>query len=238
MLRLDAHEVAARHHADQLAVLGDGKVMDLVLHHRQCRFVGEVPGIDRNGIAGHDVAYGGVTRQASRDDPLPEIAVRRYAGKAPAIHHEDCRHPFVDHLARGFLDGRGRVYRYRRSRDELRHGAPFGPVQFRRRWPRQQAVRQQPDEVGVESIVLAAKLRKDVTIEVIDQRVLDRNRLVAQWRCIHQRREAEHVPLGRAHDEIALGVAKFERAAANDVQLLVQSAERKNLAAGFVVADL
>ena len=102
----------------------------------------------------------------------------------------------------------------------------------------QQSVRQRADKERVELSVVPAQLGKYTAIEVIDQRILDRHRLVTHRGVVHQGGKAEALTLSHALYEITFTISQFKRAATDYMQLVVFATNVEHIVAGTVIADL
>ncbi len=108
MLRLEPHEVAARHHSQDLIAGNHRQMVDVLFHHEHRRLVGVRIGIHDFGAGAHDLRDPAIHRQAPGDDACTDVAVRHDADQMVTLVDQHGGHALVDHLLRHLADARRR----------------------------------------------------------------------------------------------------------------------------------
>ncbi len=155
-----------------------------------------------------------------------------------AIADQHRRDALVHHFPGGVTDRRVRPDADRPPGHEVLNGLAARAAKCRGRRLRRQAIGESAYEQGVEFDVLLAGLGERLCAQVIDQRVLERDRVVARGRVVHQRRKAETIALGEARHHFLFFVTQFDGAGADDVQAVVWPADRQDIVALAVVLDV
>ena len=237
MFRLEPHEVAARHHANQRAVARDREMVNILLHHQQRRLVGMRPGIYRDGCYRHYFAHRGRRIQVGGDDAAANVPVGHDAGDRTVPFDQDRRDPLVDHMPRGVPNACGLVDTHRVAVHQLAHCCAGGAGQATPGGLAQQAVGQRTNEPRIEIAVGLPELTESGPGNMVDERIFDCGGLVSRLDLVHQRWKTEAVSLGETGYEVAVGVTELHRAAPDDVQFLVPCAHGQDLVTFPEVGD-
>jgi hypothetical protein len=142
--------------------------------------------VQHGRLLGHNLGHRTIDVHSRRNNAFPNIPIRDDATQTIAIVDQHRRHAFRDHLLRNFADSRFGTDTYRGPRNQAAND--LARKAAKSLWLRVhgKAIGQCTNKHSVEVCARAARATEGLTTEVVNERVLDGYRVIANRRIIHQ----------------------------------------------------